>query len=280
MFRCKIEQGIIFRNLIDVINQIFSDIEFKIAKTGIFINSMNVHRDIFLNLNFSVYNFKEFICDENITLKIDLGIFSKVLKNITNEDSLILEEDAKNQKLKVIIQGKYKRSYSLPLLEETISISFKENKRPQFKNPNKFSINLDSDKFNKILKELQKTKGSFISFITEDQKFKIGCYEGDYEGIFDVENIKDGQYNGEIKINTDYILKASRAYLISDNVEIEFNDEGLLHLLYKIYNDDRNGTLEYYIASMQEEEYEEEEEEEENEEQEQENKDIDTKSEE
>ena len=104
MFRAKIKEGILLKKIIDCIKELASEINLEVSLKGISLKLMDYSHVALANLFLSKEGFEEYQCDENMILGISLQNFSKVLRLVGNEDSLILSCEDESNKLKIKFQ--------------------------------------------------------------------------------------------------------------------------------------------------------------------------------
>ena len=112
MFFAKINEGLLFKKLIDSIKDLVSDINLEISSIGISLQAMDTSHVALVTLHLSSEGFEEYRCDKQMTLGVKLSNLVLVLKCGSNEDSLTLScED--ESKLKIKFENKSMLLYYL-----------------------------------------------------------------------------------------------------------------------------------------------------------------------
>ena len=141
------------KNLFESLKEILTDINIEFSETGMKIISMDAPtQTILVHLRLNNKNFEYYYCKDKIVIGLNLPNFFKIIKTITNNDtlSLYINEDNENQ-IGIKIENyekNYLTNYFLNLIEvddQTINVE-----------PPKFEsiITMPSSDFNKICKDM------------------------------------------------------------------------------------------------------------------------------
>jgi len=85
------------RTLVDAVKDILTEVNLEIDAAGIKIMAMDGTHTILVHMRLYADRFDEFLCTEKSILGIDFVNFNKMVKQIKNEDSLLLFMERKNK---------------------------------------------------------------------------------------------------------------------------------------------------------------------------------------
>jgi len=85
------------RTLVDAVKDILTEVNLEIDAAGIKIMAMDGTHTILVHMRLYANRFDEFLCTEKSILGIDFVNFNKMVKQIKNEDSLLLFMEKKNK---------------------------------------------------------------------------------------------------------------------------------------------------------------------------------------
>jgi len=111
VFLAKLADGDVFKKVVEAIKELCVDCNFECGPGGIECQSMDNSHVALVSLSLSSDGFSEYECDENITLGLNLGNLSKILKCSGAKESLIISaEDTENVKLEFENQAEDRKS--------------------------------------------------------------------------------------------------------------------------------------------------------------------------
>ncbi|KAK9450397.1 proliferating cell nuclear antigen, N-terminal domain-containing protein [Limtongia smithiae] len=91
MLECKLEQAALFKKIVEAIKEQVTDCNFDCSEHGLALQAMDTSHVSLVSLLLGSDGFSEYRCDRNITLGINLGSLTKILRCGNNEDILTLE---------------------------------------------------------------------------------------------------------------------------------------------------------------------------------------------
>ena len=110
-----------FKNLIEALKDILTDVNIEFNKQGMKLIAFDPSQTILVHLKLEAEKFVEYFCEEKIIIGINLNNFYKLIKTITNNDTLTLYIEKNNQhQLGIRIENgdkNYLTSYLLNLME-------------------------------------------------------------------------------------------------------------------------------------------------------------------
>jgi len=216
---------------ISIISDLVNEARFKITKNAIELVAMdpaNVAMVIFKLLSST---FVEYDVTEDMELAINLSNLKQVLRRAKPNDMLSLE--IKENKLKIILEGTTKRTFSLPIIE----LEEREQRIPELSFP--VTITATSSFLNDSIEDVD-IIGESVSFIVEGKKFSITAESDLSEANIsipeseEVKIINDAGDKVKAKYSIEYLKKMMNAGKLVPNVKINFNKDYPLKLEYKI----------------------------------------------
>jgi proliferating cell nuclear antigen len=112
--RVKLENPALLSKAIELISELVLEVRLKVNEFGLSISAIDPAKVAMVGYKLPKSAFSEFV-SENETLGINLDDFKKILKRCGAKSSLILEKTEGS--LKIIIQDKIKRDFTLALIE-------------------------------------------------------------------------------------------------------------------------------------------------------------------
>lgn len=219
------------KDSVSIISELVNEARFKITKNAIELVAMdpaNVAMVIFKLLSST---FVEYDVTEDMELAINLSNLKQVLRRAKPNDMLSLE--IKENKLKIILEGTTKRTFSLPIIE----LEEREQRIPELSFP--VTITAASSFLNDSIEDVD-IIGESVSFIVEGKKFFITAESDLSEANIsipeseEVKIINDAGDKVKAKYSIEYLKKMMNAGKLVPNVKINFNKDYPLKLEYKI----------------------------------------------
>ena len=219
------------KDSIAIISDLVNEARFKITPDGIELVAMdpaNVAMVIFKLLSSC---FTEYKLDSDVEIAINLANLKQILRRIKGNDMLTLEFAGEN-KLSIILQGKQKRTFSIPIIE----LEEKEQKVPALEFP--AQIKMQSSVLNDSIEDASIVAES-VNFIAEKNLFTIRA-EGDLsKASVDIPADADTTIlldidKAKAKYSIEYLKKMITGSKLSDVVEVNFNQDYPLKIEYKV----------------------------------------------
>ena len=194
IFNIKTVQSGAFRILIEALKEILTDGNITFDENGIKLMAMDSTHSVLIHLKLEAQNFEYFRCFKKITIGVNMLNFFKLIKTMTNSETLTLfiEKNNENQ-LGIIIHNSEKNSqttYKLNLLD----IQEEDIKIP----PAKFEteLTLPSNDFQKIIRDMINI-GENIIITSIGNQLKLVC-----DGEFAHQETVLGETNNGLKFST------------------------------------------------------------------------------
>lgn len=215
---------------ISIISELVNEARFKVTKNAIELVAMdpaNVAMVIFKLLSST---FVEYDVTDEIEIGVNLSNLKQVLKRVKPNDMLSLE--MQDNKLKILLEGTTKRSFSLPIIE----LEEREQRVPELNFP--VVITAPSSMLNDAIEDAD-IIGESVSFMIEDNKLVVSA-ESDLSeariSIQESEEVKilnDAGDKVRAKYSIEYLKKMINASKLVPDVKINFNKDYPLRLDYK-----------------------------------------------
>ena len=141
------------KNLFESLKEILTDINIEFTEHGLKIISMDTTtQTILVHLKLQSPNFEYYYCKEKIVIGLNLPNFFKIIKTITNNDTLSLYINENNQNQIGIKIENYEKNYLTNYFLNLIEVDEKtlHIKPPKFES----IITMPSNDFNKICKDM------------------------------------------------------------------------------------------------------------------------------
>ena len=117
MFRVKVADAKLLRDMITAISTLIDEATFDITTEGIKLRAMDPSRVAMVDFAWPKTVFDEYICSEAIKMCINISEMLKLLKRTGRDESVELSLDEKTGRLQMTIRGKYVRTFNMPTLE-------------------------------------------------------------------------------------------------------------------------------------------------------------------
>lgn len=226
------------KDSISIISDLVTEVTFKITKNNLELVAMdpaNVAMIIFKLLSPA---FVEYNVEKETDIAISLDQLKQILRRVKPTDTITLELDEENNKLRITLRGSglkgdSNRVFNLSLL----NLEDQKQKIPELEFKNK--IVTTSSLLDDAIEDVG-IVGDSVSLIVDPKKFTIHS-EGTTSNA-KVEIPKDSKTNIEMssddkikaKYSLDYLKKMIKASKLTDNVTIEFNEDYPLKLDYLV----------------------------------------------
>lgn len=90
LFEVKTIKSGAFRTLIEALKEPLTDVNWEFTPKGISVLSMDNAHIVLVNLHLDAEQFEEYYCNKNYTVGINMSNFFKIIKSLTNSDTLTL----------------------------------------------------------------------------------------------------------------------------------------------------------------------------------------------
>lgn len=171
MFSAKLQEGAVFKKIIDAIKDVVGNINMEIGPNGLSFQAMDVTHIALVTLSLKSEGFSVYRCDKQFPIGLKLPQLHKILKCSDNNDSITLECESEPNSLKIIFESskqERKSVFNLNLVhfdQESLQI-------PETSYSSK--VCLPSGQFSKMIRELAQLSESIkISTSKKSINFSI-----------------------------------------------------------------------------------------------------------
>ncbi|MCK4952646.1 proliferating cell nuclear antigen (pcna) [Candidatus Bathyarchaeota archaeon] len=117
MFRIRVTDAMLLRDMITAISTLLDEATFDISTGGIKLRAMDPSRVAMVDFEWPKKIFDEYVCSETMKLCLNISELLKLLKRARREESVELSLEEKTNRLQITIKGKYLRTFNMPTLE-------------------------------------------------------------------------------------------------------------------------------------------------------------------
>ena len=90
MFEAKLKDGTILKRIVEAIKELVTEVNLDVSASGISIQAMDSSHVALVQLKLEKTGFETYKCDMPMTLGLSIANLSKVMKLVSNSDSIIL----------------------------------------------------------------------------------------------------------------------------------------------------------------------------------------------
>ena len=119
MFKAKINDAKLLRDMITAISTLVDEATFNISPEGLKLRAMDPSRVAMIDFEWPKTIFDEYTCDTPTKMCINISEILKLLRRTGKDESVELTLDEKTNRLNIGIKGKYDRTFNMPTLEAT-----------------------------------------------------------------------------------------------------------------------------------------------------------------
>ena len=117
MFTVKVSDSKILKDTFNAISTLVDEATFDIGLDGIKLRAMDPSRVAMVDFLMQKTAFDEYNATENMKICVNMGELLKLLKRAGKDESAELSFDSETGHLRIIIKGRYTRSFNMPTLE-------------------------------------------------------------------------------------------------------------------------------------------------------------------
>jgi proliferating cell nuclear antigen len=117
MFKLKVSDAKLLRDMASAISILVDEATFKIEPEGLKLRAMDPSRVAMIDFEWPKTIFEEYVAQEPTKMCINISELLKLLKRAGKDESVEMSLDDKTGRLQVNILGKYSRNFTMPTLE-------------------------------------------------------------------------------------------------------------------------------------------------------------------
>ena len=252
-FKIKLNNGKMMKGIIETLSAIIDETTIKVSPEEFRIEAMDPSRICLLQLTIKKENFDEYKCDKESLVPLNLSDFDKILKRLSANESLELEGDEKDNKIKIKMQKegtKRPRSFSLALLDiDQENVPF-EN---LFKIEYPTRIEMKTNVLNEAIKDAEiYSEILWINAKNDGLKLSASGQIGEMEYQIDKDDLiaykTEKEENGQYSLT--FLKGIMRLSSITENFNISLKSDHPVKLVFKLEN---GAELDYFLAPRVEE---------------------------
>ena len=216
----KLDEPKLLKDSIDILSELVTEVRAKISKQGLSIIAIDPANVALVTLKLPASSFSQFNIENEEELGLNLTDLKSVLRRTGIGSSLIIE--TKDGMLKLNIQDKVKRAFSLALID----IDAEEKQMPQLEFSNK--IEVDSTTFSEAIEDAAVVADA-CSFITskKDNTFVVEA-KGSLNSAkteFSGDEAKLEISDAKAKYSLEYMQKFIKSAKLSEKLLIQFSQD-------------------------------------------------------
>jgi len=117
LFSVKVADSKILKDAFAAISTLVDEATFDVSPDGLRLRAMDPSRVAMVDFLMQKTAFEEYAATENMKICLNMSELLKLLRRAGKDESVELPFDEKTGQLKVIIRGRYTRSFNMPTLE-------------------------------------------------------------------------------------------------------------------------------------------------------------------
>ncbi len=253
-FTLKLENSRILKGIVETLASIIDETEFRVTPKEFTISAMDPSRICLLKLSLKKENFDEYQCNKESKVGLNLDDLDKILKRSAANDSVEINFNETDQKIKIKMQREgmsRTRTFSLALLDIEIEEIPMDNLL-KIEYPSKWVIEpgflveaiKDAEIYSEIL-NIAANEGKGLIFTSTGQ---IGEMEYNLSEDDLIETAIEGSSNGAYSLT--FLKAILKIASITEKLEISLKTD---HPLKMIFNLLEGGELSYFLAPRVEE---------------------------
>jgi proliferating cell nuclear antigen len=212
----KLESPKLFADIITIISELVTEVRLKVGKDGLSLTAIDPANVAMVYFKIPKDLFAQFSLETDETLGVNLDNLKAILRRCKPGSSLILEKTENT--LKIIIQDKIKRDFTLALID--IEGEEKEMQEWEFKSV----IKIDSETLNEVIEDCAIVSDA-CTFIADPNKFIVEAHGLNSAKVeFSSDEIEIHSDNSTARFSIEYLKKFMKGSKVSDKAQINFSE--------------------------------------------------------
>lgn len=112
MFEAKFPQAVLLKKVLEALTGLIDDATFDCDDEGLCLQAMDSSHVSLVTVKIPRETFEEFRCDRNLSLGLNLGVVTKVIKTANNDDVLTLKASGPNDTVCFLIESRNQHKVS------------------------------------------------------------------------------------------------------------------------------------------------------------------------
>ena len=247
MFKLRVASAKEFKNALDAIGTLIDEGTFLIDPEGLKLRAMDPSRIAMVDFMWGRSVFDEYEApEEGIKLCVSVDELKKLLKKARKDESLELSLDTSTGRLKVIMRGRYVKSFTIPRLEVA-----GEEVPGELKIPFDAKITLDAGELKKAIADVSLV-GDFVKFSADNERLLLTAESDVSSASVEFSRTSEAVIDFDVKESSaatfdtsmlEKMVKAGSA--LADVVTLEFSTNKPIKLDFRLPYE---GKLIFYLA--------------------------------
>jgi len=245
VFKAKMADAKFLKDMMGAISILVDEATFDLTPDGIKLRAMDPSRVAMVDFEWPKTVFDEYTCSELTKLSVNVGEMLKLLKRAGRNESIELVVDEKTGRLRVIIRGKYIRTFNMSILEST------EEEVPTPKVTFNAKAKITTDGLRQALEDVSLVS-DHVKIEMDEEKLVMNAtgdimgatieLKKDSDSVLDLELKKHSKATFSLSYLSDIIGAATA---LSDIATLEFSTDMPLRLDFQ---QPKDGKLAFYLA--------------------------------
>ena len=105
MFEARLEQGSVLKKVVEAIKDFVSEANWDCSSGGISLQAMDSSHVSLVSILLRSDSFDPFRCDRNLSLGLNIGTMTKILKCASNDDSIKIKAEDSADSVKFVFES-------------------------------------------------------------------------------------------------------------------------------------------------------------------------------
>jgi proliferating cell nuclear antigen len=223
----------LLKESVSIISDLVNEVTFKVDSDKIELIAMDPANVAMVMFKIVSSAFVDYKVEKPVSFSVNLDNLDQILKRVKPNDTLEMELDSKNNKLKISLKGDSSKTFNLSLID----IDDTEQKIPDLK----FNVKAEvpSQMFSESVEDMDIVAES-VALVAEANKLTV-----ESEGRFNAAHVEMVGNEGTVismskadrvlsKYSIEYLKKIVKGAKLSDVAVIQFGDEYPLRVDYKV----------------------------------------------
>lgn len=253
MFEAKLQDGTVLKRIVDSIKDLVQDVNLDISASGISLQAMDSSHVALVQMQLDRAGFANYSIEKNLTIGLSIQNLSKVMKLVSQNDSITLKcnsnEETGPTSIQIICESNRAEGRTTEFSLNLISLDSESLGIPETTYQSEITMN--SNEFAKLCKELYALSETVSFEITQSYvKFAVDGEVG--QGSIKI-NTGGEPADGDSAMNAvtlsfalRYLNLFNKAYNLSNEVKISMSENTPLCVEYSIT--EQAGSLKFYLA--------------------------------
>lgn len=250
MFEATIKEITLIKSIFEAVNGIVDEIQINADADGLNMKALDKSHITFITMNLKREIFENYSCDEPMKINIDTDELVKVLKRLKSDDTLIIQSDEDNSKLKLVFESgsnDTRRTFRLNLID----IEYEPPSAPDLEFPSTFK--LDFNEFKRTVLDVDLFSDTITLEYKDEDKKLMSYGSGEYGEVtvegYDVNDEDLDNKNAISRYQIEKIKAMLKADKLSDQILFKLGTNMPLSLSLQ-HRDFLKGDSELVIAEM------------------------------